>query len=281
MTSVARLSLYSFLLFLFVACTSVSDPYSLQGEAYGTTWQIKFFEDQNVIDKEELEIKVKEELMRIDSIFSLYDKESSISKINKNKSLSWNNLPGNEDFQELSKLSNEVVNNSNGSYEVFLNGEWDFNSVAKGYAVDRVCRILELYNLKNYMVEIGGEIRFSGKKPDGYWKFAIINPSLQNKMFDEFSTPITLSIATSGNYRNPGHIIDPDTNLSIQSNLLSVSVIDETSTAKADAWATALFATKIDWFKLANNKEIAAFFIFEEGGKMNSIASEKWIKLLK
>ena len=98
MTSVARLSLYSFLLFLFVACTSVSDPYSLQGEAYGTTWQIKFFEDQNVIDKEELEIKVKEELMRIDSIFSLYDKESSISKINKNKSLSWNNLPGNEDF---------------------------------------------------------------------------------------------------------------------------------------------------------------------------------------
>ena len=58
-------------------------------------------------------------------------------------------------------------------------------------------------------------------------------------------------------------------------------MIDETSTAKADAWATALFATKIDWFNLANNKEIAAFFIFEEGGKMNSIASEKWIKLLK
>ena len=65
MTSVARFSLYFFLLFLFIACTSVSDPYSLQGEAYGTTWQIKFFEDQNVIDKEELEIKVKEELMRI------------------------------------------------------------------------------------------------------------------------------------------------------------------------------------------------------------------------
>ena len=281
MISVAKFSLYSFLLLSFLACSSISDPYSIQGEAYGTTWQIKFFEDQNIVDKKEIEIKVKEELNRIDSIFSLYDDESSISKINKNKALNWKNLPGSEDFKELFNISNEVVDNSNGSYEVFFNGEWDFNSVAKGYAVDKVCRILELYNLKNYMVEIGGEIRFSGKKPDGHWKFAIINPSLENKIFDEFSTPISLSIATSGDYRNPGHIVDPITNISIKSNLLSVSVIDERSTAKADAWATALFATKIDWFYLANSKEIAAFFIYVEEGKINSIASEKWAKLLK
>lgn len=281
MISVAKFSLYSFLLLSFLACSSISDPYSIQGEAYGTTWQIKFFEDQNIVDKKEIEIKVKEELNRIDSIFSLYDDESSISKINKNKALNWKNLPGSEDFKELFNISNKVVDNSNGSYEVFFNGEWDFNSVAKGYAVDKVCRILELYNLKNYMVEIGGEIRFSGKKPDGHWKFAIINPSLENKIFDEFSTPISLSIATSGDYRNPGHIVDPITNISIKSNLLSVSVIDEISTAKADAWATALFATKIDWFYLANSKEIAAFFIYVEEGKINSIASEKWAKLLK
>ena len=281
MISVAKFSLYSFLLLSFLACSSISDSYSIQGEAYGTTWQIKFFEDQNIVDKKEIEIKVKEELNRIDSIFSLYDDESSISKINKNKALNWKNLPGSEDFKELFNISNEVVDNSNGSYEVFFNGEWDFNSVAKGYAVDKVCRILELYNLKNYMVEIGGEIRFSGKKPDGHWKFAIINPSLENKIFEEFSTPISLSIATSGDYRNPGHIVDPITNISIKSNLLSVSVIDEISTAKADAWATALFATKIDWFYLANSKEIAAFFIYLEEGKINSIASEKWAKLLK
>ena len=281
MILVVKLSLYSFLLLSFLACSSINDPYSIQGEAYGTTWQIKFFEDQNKVDKKEIEIKVKDELKRIDSIFSLYDDESLISKINKNKALNWKNLPGSKDFKELFNISNEVVDNSNGSYEVFFNGEWDFNSVAKGYAVDKVCRILELYNLKNYMVEIGGEIRFSGKKPDGYWKFAIINPTLENKIFDEFSTPINLSIATSGDYRNPGHIVDPITNISIKSNLLSVSVIDERSTAKADAWATALFATKIDWFYLANSKEIAAFFIYAEEGKINSIASEKWAKLLK
>tara|TARA_E500000331_G_scaffold234127_1_gene224307 strand:- start:5527 stop:6306 length:780 start_codon:yes stop_codon:yes gene_type:complete len=259
----------------------VSDPYSFQGEAYGTTWQIKFFDDQDLLDKDELERKVKEELTRIDSIFSLYDEDSTISKINKNKILSWNNLPGYEDFKELSKISNEVVNDSSGSYEVFLNGKWDFNSIAKGYAVDRLCDILESYNIKNYMVEIGGEIRFSGKKPDAFWKFAIIDPSLENKLFDEFSTSIPLSIATSGNYRNPGHIVDPVLNISVNSNLLSVSVIDETSTAKADAWATALFANEKDWFYLARDKKIAAFFIFEEEGKINSSASEKWIELLK
>ena len=67
----------------------------------------------------------------------------------------------------------------------------------------------------------------------------------------------------------------------MNSNLLSVSVIDETSTAKADAWATALFANEKDWFDLASDKKVAAFFIFEEEGKINSSASEKWIELLK
>ena len=281
MTSVARLLFFTLLLSSFVACSNVSDSYSFQGEAYGTTWQIKFFDDQDLLDKDELEGKVKEELARIDSIFSLYDEDSTISKINKNKILSWNNLPGYEDFKELSKISNVVVNDSSGSYEVFLNGKWDFNSIAKGYAVDRLCDILESYNIKNYMVEIGGEIRFSGKKPDAFWKFAIIDPSLENKIFEEFSTSIALSIATSGNYRNPGHIVDPILNISVNSNLLSVSVIDETSTAKADAWATALFANEKDWFDLALDKKVAAFFIFEEEGKINSSASEKWIELLK
>ena len=83
MTSVARLLLFTFLLSSFVACSNVSDSYIFQGEAYGTTWQIKFFDDQDLLDKNELEEKVKEELKRIDSIFSLYDEDSTISKINK------------------------------------------------------------------------------------------------------------------------------------------------------------------------------------------------------
>ena len=73
------------------------------------------------------------------------------------------------------------------------------------------------------MVEIGGEIKFSGKKPQLNWTFAII---------------------------------DPSSKISVESNLLSVSVIDEVSAARADAWATALFASKEDWLSIVYKVDI-------------------------
>ena len=44
----------------------------------------------------------------------------------------------------------------------------DFNAIAKGYAVDVAGRFLESQNVENYLVEIGGEIRTRGEKPNEY-----------------------------------------------------------------------------------------------------------------
>ena len=82
----------------------------------------------------------------------------------------------------------------------------DFNAIAKGYAVDVISEFLNSKSIDNYMVDIGGEIRTSGKNHlrDMFWSIAIENP-IPNKSDDKFYKKITLqnaAIATSGNYRN-------------------------------------------------------------------------------
>ncbi len=52
----------------------------------------------------------------------------------------------------------------------------DLSSIAKGYGVDQVALTLEKFNIKNYMVEIGGEIRTKGKKGKLPWRIAIESP---------------------------------------------------------------------------------------------------------
>jgi len=133
--------------------------------------------------------------------------------------------------------------------EIFI----DFNSIAKGFGVDVVGRFLENKNVKNYLVEIGGEIRVRGKNDNGnYWKVAIEKPNTDGSQ--SFQTTILLenaSMATSGNYRkfrvtDTGkkyvHTVNPKTGFAKESNLLSVSVIAPLDCADVDAYATAFMA---------------------------------------
>ncbi len=127
----------------------------------------------------------------------------------------------------------------------------DFSSIAKGQGVDDVGLVLESRGFKNYLVEIGGEVRARGKKPDGsLWAIGIEKPS--ENLGQTIQKVVNLnnqSIATSGSYRNYlkygndvfSHTISPKTGRPIQHELVSVSVIAE-NCAKADGWATALMA---------------------------------------
>ena len=130
----------------------------------------------------------------------------------------------------------------------------DLSAIAKGYAVDRLSEYLNKVNLKNHMIEIGGEVRASGKgeeKKD--WIIGIQNPrSIDSNLFLE--VPLSnKSLATSGNYRNYydingkrySHIISPKTGYPIDNNILSVSIIAR-ECMYADALATALMIFNID-----------------------------------
>src|SRR4051812_45475190 len=43
----------------------------------------------------------------------------------------------------------------------------DLNGIAKGFAVDQVAAALDRAGARSYLVEVGGELRGSGAKPDG------------------------------------------------------------------------------------------------------------------
>lgn len=123
-----------------------------------------------------------------------------------------------------------------------------FAAIAKGYAVDQVAALLESKGVKNYLVEIGGELKCKGindkKRP---WSVAIDKP--QEGVRERFAIVElgTDAIATSGNYRNIRivngrkmvHTIDPRTGFSSINRLLSASIVTK-SCMMADGWATAL-----------------------------------------
>ena len=159
----------------------------------------------------------------------------------------------------------------------------DCSAIAKGYGVDAVGRYLEKKKIRNYMVEIGGEIRVKGCKPEGrLWKVGISKPiddSLNvNGEIQEVLMVSDIAIATSGNYRNfyikdnkkYAHTIDPRTGYPVQHSILSSTVVAPTC-ALADAYATSFMVVGLDEAKkiLARHKELQAYFIYTDSkGKM-------------
>lgn len=108
----------------------------------------------------------------------------------------------------------------------------DCSAIAKGFGVDAVARLLERKGIKNYMVDIGGEVVVRGKNSKmNAWRIGINKPVDDSlSVNQELQTVLAISdvgMATSGNYRNfyykggkkYAHTIDPRTD--IQYNIVS------------------------------------------------------------
>ncbi|GIS21611.1 MAG: hypothetical protein CM15mP122_1170 [Bacteroidota bacterium] len=81
---------------------------------------------------------------------------------------------------------------------------FDFNAIAKGYAVDLISEYLRLNQVSSFLVEIGGEIVAQGVSPKSNlpWKIAIDNPKQdEEKKFIQTIFLNNQALATSGNYR--------------------------------------------------------------------------------
>ncbi|HEH9427800.1 TPA: FAD:protein FMN transferase [Aeromonas sobria] len=122
----------------------------------------------------------------------------------------------------------------------------DLSSIAKGFGVDKVAEYLELLGSRNYLVEIGGELRISGVNSKGHpWRVAIEKPTAGSGTVQEVIIPGHNGVATSGDYRNYyeldgqrfSHTIDPRTGKPIQHRMVSVTVIHP-SCMTADGLAT-------------------------------------------
>lgn len=134
----------------------------------------------------------------------------------------------------------------------------DVNALAQGYSTDVVCDFFKSKGIRNYLVEIGGEVRGKGTNAkNNYWHVGIDKPSEDNSAPGEKLQAIielnNKSLSTSGNYRafwvengvKYSHEIDPKTGFPARNTLLSSSVIcDDCITA--DAYATAFMVLGVD-----------------------------------
>ena len=161
----------------------------------------------------------------------------------------------------------------------------DCSAIAKGYGVDVVANLLRKYGIKNFMVEIGGEVVTSGINPDRLpWRIGVTKPTDDSlSINNELQTVINVTdkaMATSGNYRNfyykggrkYAHTIDPKTGYPVQHSILSATVIAD-DCATADAYATSFMVLGLEKSKkvLERHPEMMVYFIYSDEKGQNQV----------
>ena len=157
------------------------------------------------------------------------------------------------------------------------------SGIAKGFAVDKIATKLDQANIKNYMVEIGGEIKAKGINDQNLpWQIGIEKPLVSQRKIQDVIRLDNLAMATSGDYRNffevngkrYSHTINPQTGWPVTHQLASVTVFHE-SAMYADAMATALLVLGPDkGMQLANREDLAVLFIIRDESNFTEIKSK-------
>lgn len=164
----------------------------------------------------------------------------------------------------------------------------DVNAIAPGFSVDVICHFFDSLGIKNYLVEIGGEVRGKGTKAGALWRIGIDKPEDNNMSPGQTLEAIIKigdkAMATSGNYRKfyiedgikYAHHIDPKTGYPTKNNLLSVTIIAD-ECAMADGIATGCMVmgkeAAIDFIN--RNPQLSAYFVYsDESGNFQTWFSE-------
>lgn len=281
----------------FSACSEQEGPRENQsvGRAQGTTYNIKYISESEL----NLKPQFDSIFSYIDQSMSTYQKGSLISKLNRGeliqpdphfeKVLSVSRRIHGEtngafdptvgplvkiwDFDgkdqqvpdsvtvvsALQRTGLDKLEERGGKLQLRNEGYLDFNAVAQGYTVDVLAEFLEERNIDRYMVEVGGELRCSGKNlKNEIWKIGVDKPQEEIDQKERFQFILKLknaALATSGNYRKfwvdeetgerYAHTLDPKTGYPAKNRLLSASVIAP-SCAEADAYATAVMVMGVE-----------------------------------
>ena len=277
---------------LYLTFASCSRKYlSINGETWGTFYHIVYS------GTEVLDDSIIAELKSIDNEFSLFNPQSTLSRVNRGETI--NVSPR---FRRAFEVAEEVWKASGGRYDVSVGplselwgfgsadvtsapsdsavrsvlgcvgfGEcridssgrvekkapgtiFDFASLAKGYGIDCVGKMFERNGVRNYMIEIGGEVLAKGVNPSGRpWRIQIDAPcdgNAHKRLKVVELGPERMAVASSGNYRNfrldsvrgrYGHTLSPLTGYPVQGNIVGATVIAPECIV-ADAYATACMA---------------------------------------
>ena len=296
-----------------------SSTYEIGGKIYGTYWKLV---STNYIS-DSTKTAIIDELDRIDFIASNYKIQSELSLIN--ASAANTKIKISDDLYTLLSLAEELNQISKGAYDVTLGSMviqggfgpdssndiydskaskrfvisddlylekfnqflFDLSSIAKGFAVDSIHKLLVDMNKPNFLFDVGGELIVSGSKHGAPWVVGIQNPvEYSNQTIKNILSEDFLAVATSGEYRNyliddsgtkTSHTFDPATSNSIKNDVLSVTVTSKQSAMSADAWATLLNVVGSEkGLELAEKHQISVLYIINENNEVRFLKSSYW-----
>ena len=293
----------------------ISENTQLEGSVFGTFYQVTYNTDVNYeaqldslfnvinasmstyIDNSDISKLNRNELVDVDNHFKIVFSNSEAIYKATNGAFdptigavvnAWDFGPEGK-IMDLDSLKIDKLMQSVGLDKVSLKGNTiikpkgtfiDFNAIAKGYGVDVVGEFLESKKIKNYLINIGGELRARGsnKTKGKIWTVGVENPNFNGtQSINKVLFLKDKAMATSGTYRKfkiddngnrYAHIIDTKTGYPSKTNLLSISVIAD-NCMTADAYATAFKAMGIERIKtfLEAHPELKVFLIFENDKK--------------
>jgi thiamine biosynthesis lipoprotein len=283
------------LLISFLFRKDDQQQYVIHGYAQGTDYTIKYFATDSVVKKKEVDsiLAVIDTAMSLYKPYSLINRFNASEKGLKldqhfaavmRKSFEINKATGGKFDVTVAPLvqawgfgakpivkfpdSLEIkhILNCVGMHYLNLKGnqlkkeksciQVDLNGIAQGYSVDVVAGYLLKKGITSFVVEIGGELRMKGPKPDGTAiRIGIEGPAETPGKEPVIRHVVSINdgaITTSGNYRKYlqkgakkiAHLIDPKTGYPLDNEMISVTVYAEDAIT-ADGFDNALMAMTV------------------------------------
>ena len=273
-----------------------------EGFIFGTVYSVTYQSDRN------LKAEIEAELRKVDAEFSMFNDTSTVSRLNRGDQVSRSPM-----FNEVWQLAQDVHQETEGAFDITvaplvnawgfgfkheqmptprqvdsllkIRNQYDFSAIAKGFGSDVVARYLRSRDVKNFMVEIGGEVVTQGVSEKRLpWRIGVTKPTDDSlSVSGELQTVLgvtDIAMATSGNYRNfyyrggkkYAHTIDPKTGYPVQHSLLSATVLAK-DCATADAYATSFMVMGIERAKalLESHPELMVYFIYAQPDGSNAV----------
>jgi FAD:protein FMN transferase len=174
-----------------------------------------------------------------DATFSTYKEDSDISRINRGELTV---AAAHPDVRDVLERCEALRIETDGYFDVHAaaSDATDPSALVKGWAVDRAASILDEAGVRNYAVNVAGDMRLGGRAvPEPCWSVGIQHP-LEPDAIAAVVEANDLAVATSGAYARGDHVLDPHTRRP-PVGVLSVTITGP-ELATADAYATAAFA---------------------------------------
>jgi FAD:protein FMN transferase len=312
---------------VWICRTAAADPVGkdaceeLHGRAMGTRYSIKLVRPDGVT-LDELGRASRDELERLEQIFSLYRSDSELSRLNAVGANEWHSVSW--DLARVTARALELADATGGAFDPTIgpltrlwklrefSADWrppssteiaaacesvgarfvevrldppgvlkrrdgielDLNALVEGWAIDRLIDLLRSRGVTQALVELGGEFRGIGRRPDGTpWRIGLEDPRDLTRLYARVVL-IEAAVSTSGDYRQAvefegrtySHLIDPRTGSPIRHGGAAVSVL-AADAFTADGWATALLVLgPEEGCRVAESKGLAVSFVERQPG---------------